>query len=459
MYLQTEQTAQALNAADPKRMSARGSSVLAASFFIVAHVPLALLMREFSQVATMHAALVFVIGLSWALFGRKAQQVSYIGAYITGAEVLWRMSDARIPWEFGKYALVVILLAALLRLPRLKLPLNPFLYFLLLLPSIAMTIAYAAPDELRQQVSFNLSGPLALLISAWFFSQLQLATEQLYGLFIALLGPIVGIAAVALFAIVTAADLNFGSEANFLASGGFGPNQVSAVLGLGALLSFWYVIKEKLNWGVKVVMFGVTILLAAQSALTFSRGGLYNAAGAVILAALFLGKDARSRMKIMLSTALIVVVGYCFVGPQLDAFTGGTLLERFQDTSLTGRELIIQADLRIWLENPLWGVGPGQSAALHEMLFRDSAAHTEFSRLLSEHGLLGLAALLLLVAMAVQNLRRAPDARAKAMAASMIGWSFIFMFSVAMRLVVPSFIFALTFAKLFSEEDPAPSKP
>lgn len=433
-------------------MGTRSSGVFAASLFVAAHVPLALLMREFNQVATLHALLAFAIGLSWALFGRKAMQVGYIGAYITGAEVLWRMSDAQIPWEFGKYAMVIIFLAALLRVPDLRMPGQPFLYFLLLLPSAALT-AYLAPEEARNQISFNLSGPLALMMSAWFFSHVKLSTEQLYKLFLALLGPVVGIAGVTFFAIVTAANLNFGTEANSVASGGFGPNQVSAVLGLGALLSFWYVLNEKLSWCVRVLMFGGMILLAAQSALTFSRGGLYNVGGAVILAALFLARDARSRLKIILIAALLIVAGSLFVMPQLDKFTSGTLLERFQDTSLTGRDLIIQADLQIWQENPLWGVGAGQSASLHKMLFRDSAAHTEFSRLLAEHGSLGLAALLLMVVMGVKNLTRAPTAKGKALAASMVGWSFLFMFTVAMRLVAPSFLFGLTFAKLFAEEN------
>jgi O-antigen ligase len=420
-------------------------SLVGALFFLAAHYPLALVMREFSQVATLHALLVFIIGLSWALFGRKPLQVGFVGAYVTGAEVLWRMTDAKIPWEFGKYAVVIIFLAALLRVPGWKLPALPFLYFMLLLPSIAVTVANLAPEEARKQISFNLSGPLALMVSAWFFSHLKLSITQLYRLFLAALAPVVGISGVALVAVLTASNLNFGTEASSVASGGFGPNQVSAVLGLGALLAFWFVVNEKLSWGMKALVFGGMLLLAAQSALTFSRGGLYNAAGAVILAVLFLARDVRSRVKIVLLVVSVLVVGNVFIVPRLDQFTSGTILDRFQDTSLTGRDLIVKADLQTWQKNPAWGVGPGQSAELHQMLFRDSAAHTEFSRLLAEHGIPGLAALVLLIVMGVRNVRRAPNARSKAVAASTIGWSFLFMSNVAMRLVAPSFLFGLTF--------------
>jgi len=58
-----------------------------------------------------------------------------------------------------------------------------------------------------------------------------------------------------------------------------------------------------------------------------------------------------------------------------------------------------------------------------------------------------------LIVMGVRNVRRAPNARSKAVAASTIGWSFLFMSNVAMRLVAPSFLFGLTFVKFLPEGD------
>jgi hypothetical protein len=79
------------------------------------------------------------------------------------------------------------------------------------------------------------------------------------------------------------------------------------------------------------------------------------------------------------------------------------------------------------------------------------AAHTEFSRVLAEHGLLGLTGLILLLSAAMQNLKRAPTAKAKAMVAAMMAWSLFFMLISAMRLVAPSLTFGLTFANLIAE--------
>jgi hypothetical protein len=205
------------------------------------------------------------------------------------------------------------------------------------------------------------------------------------------------------------------------------------------------------DWRARACAFAAMIFMIVQSALTFSRGGLYNAGGAIVLAALFLLRSPRARVTLVAFLALLSVVTYFFVLPHLDAVTGGALFERFQDTNLTGRDVLIQADLGIWLKNPVWGVGPGRSALMHLALFRDSASHTEFSRLLAEHGALGFVSILLLVVMALRNVSRARGATGKAVAASLVGWSFLFMLNVAMRTVAPSFLIGLTFARLWTE--------
>src|SRR5215212_5421371 len=78
--------------------------------FLIAHIPLAFLLRQSAALATLHALATLGIGLLWACFDRRQERTVYVIAYITGAEVLWRMTDARVFWEFGKYAIVLIAL-------------------------------------------------------------------------------------------------------------------------------------------------------------------------------------------------------------------------------------------------------------------------------------------------------------------------------------------------------------
>src|SRR5204862_2659685 len=96
---------------------------------------------QFPLVATAHALLTLGVAVIWALVDRRCAAVAYSGAYIMGAEVLWRLTSARVFWEFGKYAVVLLVGLALLRHPpgwrRTRLPL---LYLLLLLPAGVLTV-------------------------------------------------------------------------------------------------------------------------------------------------------------------------------------------------------------------------------------------------------------------------------------------------------------------------------
>jgi O-antigen ligase len=80
------------------------------------------------------------------------------------------------------------------------------------------------------------------------------------------------------------------------------------------------------------------------------------------------------------------------------------------------------------------------------------AAHTEYSRLLAEHGLLGLFAIILLFFMAIRAFWHAPTAQAKGLTVAFMGWSLIEMLHQAMRLAAISYFFALPLATLEDEK-------
>lgn len=409
--------------------------------FCAAHIPLALLMRSFGSLATLHGFATLAVGLWFAASGpRNRMRVAYVGGYIAGAEVLWRMTGAVLFWEYGKYATAIIFIVAMFRSGRMKFQPLPFFYFVLLLPSAALTFMYSDPSSVRDKISFNLSGPLALMISVCFFSQLKASTEQLERLFLMIISPIVGIAAISFYGIRMNSEITFGAGSNVLSSGGFGPNQVSAALGLGALLALLFILLGKSNGRTKAMMFGLMLALAGQSALTLSRGGLYNALGAATLASLFIIKDRRMRVRFLLVSVIVFVVGYYVLLPRLDSLTGGALSTRFQSTAMTGRDRIAMTEFQLWAENPILGVGPGQVKT-----YAGDVSHTEFTRILAEHGTVGLVGLFLLLYGGWKNLRHARIDKNKAVMAAMMGWSILFMMNAGMRLVAPAFAFGLAF--------------
>jgi hypothetical protein len=291
----------------------------------------------------------------------------------------------------------------------------------------------------------------------WFFSQVKLSTAQMQRVFLALLGPIVAAGFTALVGILTAKELVFTDDSNPAMSGGFGPNQVSAALGLGALISFVWALDNTVRLSTRIVLFAIMSFLLAQSALTFSRGGLYMAGGAAFLAALFLVRNRSTRVRLLvLVGVLAVTIGFVLL-PRLDSFTGGALTKRFSDTRTTGRDELVYADLEVFSAHPVFGVGPGQTRHFrnHNSSYARLAAHTEFSRLLSEHGVFGAVAILALLSMAAQHVLRASSVRGKALAASMLLWGFLFMLSSAMRLVAPAFAIGLSAATIAPDESQA----
>ena len=86
------------------------------------------------------------------------------------------------------------------------------------------------------------------------------------------------------------------------------------------------------------------------------------------------------------------------------AFTGGASEERFSSTDTSNRTEIASGDLKLFEEEPLFGVGVG--LAKYERDFAvEAAPHTEYSRLLAEHGVFGLVAIILLAILCLRIFR------------------------------------------------------
>ena len=112
----------------------------------------------------------------------------------------------------------------------------------------------------------------------------------------------------------------------------------------------------------------------------------------------------------------------------------------------------MRADVQIWRENPIFGVGPGMGADLRGRSGGHMASHTEFTRLLSEHGLFGIGALLMLLGIGVRTFLCAEGAGGKALTISLLASSFLFMSANGMRLVAPSLTFGLACATVLEDK-------
>ena len=413
-----------------------------AAFFAV-NVLLAFAFRRLPGLAALHAGVVIAIGLGASIHRNDKILAAYVCAYIVGAEVLWRMVSAPLFWEFGKYAMVVVMGASILRSHRWdRRSRLRVLYIVCLLPSTLVYYEFGSTLAiLKERLSFNLSGPLAIATAVLFFGRLNLNRAQTARLFVYSIGPILGIVALAASSMMRG-EIQFLNASNFVASGGFGPNQVSAAMGLGVTLSFLYLCVARPSMAVKTLIVAGLAVCAIQSALTFSRTGLYLVAGSVAIAASYLWRirELRGILSGLFLTGAAAAV--FLVVPLLQQVTGGAAEARWTNTAGTGREELFFDDLAIWRKNWAIGVGPGNVPSSREDL-SGTMVHTELSRLLAEHGMFGVGALLALGTVALANLRRRRDALTRGLAAAFIGWSFLYMSVSAMRTVAPAFVFGL----------------
>ncbi len=413
----------------------------------LAHLPLGIVLYNAGSLAILHPIIVFAVGIYLALKKQVAMAtVALAAGYFVGIEVLWRMAQVPTYWESGKYGTAAILVIALIRRGKFQIPLAPVAYFALLIPGCVLTFWETDFSRSVEILSSSISGPMLLAVSCWFFYKLQIRPFEFRRLLMATIIPLLCVAFTSLFYTVSAEEITFTGESNFATSGGFGPNQVSSMLGLGVYLSIagFVLLKERTHF--RIFFAASALLTAALSVLTFSRSGIYNAVGAIVVMLIFEFRNLSSGVKRAAPVLILATVFLFFLFPYLNTFTGGALQERFEDTGTTHRWEIGLADIEIFLENPIYGVGVGLAYGYRERFLGFKAmSHTEYFRLLAEHGLLGLGALAALVLMVFTNLRRPNSRIGKAFIAGAITWACLFMLNAGMRLAAPSFMFGMAY--------------
>lgn len=414
-----------------------------AILFFAIHVPLALVLKYVPYASSAHAALVLLVGMAFAMQG-KVERCACAAAYVVGSEVLWRATGVAIFYEFGKYAVTLLMIMVFLARSNRSFNLAACFYFLFLLPSTIWT--FTETSDLRQvqrMLSGQLSGPLCVMACWLAFSKVPIALSELLNILRSTLAPILCLASLCTFSTISTSDISFNTESNFVTSGGWGPNQVSISLGLGAMCAFLVLLLGNDRRLGKIVLLIAVIGLSTTCLLTFSRSGMAAAVMATAFAAPFIVRDSRKSILLVASLVAIYALFTTIVIPFLDDFTSGNFTRRFTDTDLTGRDSLMWAELQVWLNNPVLGVGPGMAKRYKtEAMF--AGTHSEVTRMLAEHGLFGLAALVLLLSRLVANILRARGAEARFLTTTLAMWSILIMTSNGMRNASAGFFFGLS---------------
>ena len=366
----------------------------------ILHFFLGITISSRSDIAKIWGLAVFFYGFLHIIrYRNRNDEASIFASYLVGMEVALRAVGGTVLWEYGKYSTIFLLFTGMVveNLKFLRINVLSLTYFTCLLPSVALM-----PDVpfkyLRQMISGNLSGPLCLFISFIYFRQRILNNKNITNIFKCLNLPIITLIGLILARAPAIENIAFASEANFQLSAGFGPNQVSTVLGLPLVIVALSKVFNLKLYSIQIFDYLFVVISTGLAILTFARGGVI--APVCILAFLFIisGRIKRYRLNYkQIFYLLLVLFGlYNFSSN----FTKGLLDQRYlnlasivnQDKgTISGRAKIMALDLEIFRDYPLMGVGPG---AAHHLRWRYGygqtvAAHSEFTRMLAEHGLFG----------------------------------------------------------------------
>jgi hypothetical protein len=429
------------------------------------HIGLGVLIFALPFLSKIFSILLFVFGLLFIIKNRnKNNEVLFVSAYMISIEVLMRMTGGMFFNEFGKYSVIIFMILGIFYSNFSKNSLVYWFFLLLLIPGIILsTTTLSLEANIRKAIAFNLSGPVCLGVSAIYCYRRKVSFEHLNAIIITLALPVVSLITYLFLFTPSVRDAVTGTSSNFETSGGFGPNQVSTILGFGIFLFFALLLFNSQSKKLLIIHGTLTFIAAFRAIVTFSRGGVITG---VVMILLLLGvvyffAKGQSKFKILFiigcaflfSLAIWGYSSYQTSGLIDKRYANQDAIGRVKEDQLGGREQLAKTELQMFLDNPILGIGVGKNKEYRqEATGIEAASHNEITRMLAEHGTLGIFCLLILLG---TPLILYIDNRQHIYLLSFYAFWLLTINHAAMRMAAPAFIYALTLLKVSSLEKPA----
>ena len=425
------------------------------TFLVLIHIIIALVIFALPFLSKIYALLIPFGGFLY-VFGTKNRnnEVLLVAAYMVGVEVFLRMTGGNFNNEYIK---VNVIFFMLLGMVYNGFSINSFVYgffLILLIPGILMTtLSNDLSTDIKKVLVFNLSGPVCLGISAIYTLKRNINFPDLQNIALAMGLPIITTTAYLFIFNPSVQDVVTGTQSNFETSGGFGPNQVSTILGLGMFVFFAQLIlfsKSKKMWFLNGAL---VLLISYRAIVTFSRGGVITGVAMIIGLILLLYYYSNMKTKLKLSMVMVITAFMALsVWTYSSLQTSGLINKRYANEDaagrakkdkLGGREAIMNAEFNLFLNNPVTGVGAGLGKQHRKDMgeVEDAASHNEITRMLAEHGMFGLLGILILfltpLIMYINNRQHF----------YFLSFYFFWLLTInhaAMRTAAPAFVYALS---------------
>lgn len=378
---------------------------------ILLHIVIGLMVFFFPPISKPLAALVFLGGLILIVKNQnKNQEVLLVSGYIVGSEIFFRMTGGIIIYEFAKYSITVFMMLGMYYNGFSKNAIPYWIFLVLLIPGILIaTETLNLTTDLRKTISFNISGPICLGVSSIYTYNKRISLGKVNQILLSIGLPIIS---TSIYVILYTPDLKealvLGTGSNYSTSGGFGPNQVATIFGLGMFIFFSRLMLESKTKLLLIVNLIIAFVVTYRGLITFSRGGMITGFIMIIILLFYLYISTEGRGKIKLNyifgfMILMFFATWTYTSSKTDGliekrYANQDAMGRVKESQFTGREEIFNNEINSFIDNPIFGVGVAKGAEIRFDLNNVvSLSHNEISRMIAEHGLFGITALLILL--------------------------------------------------------------
>lgn len=432
-------------------------------FLIVLHLIIGMLLYNNAFTPKVYGYAIIIGGIFYIINSKnRNNEVLFATAYMVGSEIILRMTDGNPVYEFSKYGVMIFIVVGAYFNGISKNAGAYWLFLLLLIPGVIITsteLNYTL--SLRKEISFNISGPVCLAVCSIYTYNRRISSEQINNILLCIGLPIISCVSYLFLFTPNLRDIITGTDSNGLASGGFGPNQVSTILGLGMFIFVSRLLLLSNSKYLFVINLLITLQITFRGLITFSRGGMITGFAMIVVLIIvsyfFINK--RNRMK-MLGMVVFVIIAFALAWGYSSEQTNGLINKRYsnqdavgrvKEDQFSGRTELAEDEIQTFLKHPIMGIGVGRNMEQRfERTGEVVVSHNEITRMIAEHGALGILGLMILF---FTPLILYFDNKYNIYLLCFLLFWLLTINHAAMRLAAPAFMYSLSLLKVAPHEE------
>ncbi len=426
---------------------------------ILFHVGIGFLVFLFPFLSQVYGYAILILAPLYIIKNQnKNQEALMAAAYVVGSEVFLRMTGGNPLYEISKYEVMIFIFIGMYFSGFSKSATPYWVFIILLIPGVVLsTFVLNFDTDIKNAIAFNISGPACLAVSSLYTYKRKILIDQMNSILLCIGLPIVSCMTYLSFYTPNIRDTITSTQSNFETSGGFGPNQVATVLGLGMFIFFSRIILESKTKFMVILNLIIALNISYRGIITFSRGGMITGFLMIILLLFFLytksnftGRTKLNYLIVLLAIAMIATWTYTSFQTRglIDKrYANQDASGRVKESKFTGREEVALGEIDAFLDNPIFGVGVGKGVEVRfEKTGVSTLSHDEITRMLAEHGTLGIFGLLILF---FTPLFLYIDNKFNMYLLCFVAFWFFTINHAAMRTAAPAFVYSLSLFNVY----------